>query len=126
MITNLLGVIPGVGPALVELLWGGFTVGQPTLTRFYSLHYLVPLVIAPLVLGHLELLHVGGSTSPLGGTSGLRLPFHPYSSTIDLVTAWVAVGLFRIFVLGAPHILGSPDNFELANSLKTPVHIIPE
>lgn len=87
VITNLLGVIPSIGPAIVELLWGGFTVGQPTLTRFYSLHYLVPLVMAPLVLGHLELLHGGGSRTPLGGVPAGGLPFHPYSSTIDVITA---------------------------------------
>ena len=115
-----------VGPRLVEMLWGAFTVGPATLNRFYSLHYLVPLAIAPLVLGHLELLHSGGSSSPIGGHPLRTLAFHPYSSTIDLVTAWAVLGAFRLIVLGIPHVLGSPDNFELANPLKTPVHIIPE
>ena len=127
VITNLLGVIPIWGPPIVEMLWGGFTVGPATLTRFYSLHYIVPLILAPLILGHLELLHKGGSSSPLGGgVSPLSLPFHPYSSRMDAVTAWVALSAFIFFVLGAPHYLGRPDNFELANPLKTPVHIMPE
>lgn len=126
VITNLLGVIPFIGPSLVELLWGGFTVGPATLTRFYSLHYMVPLLIAPLVLAHLELLHTTGSRRPLGGLPHRRLPFHPYSSSLDLVSAWTFIGIFALVVLGAPHALGRPDNFELANPLKTPAHIMPE
>lgn len=126
VITNLLGVVPVVGIPLVELLWGGYTVGPATLTRFYSLHYIVPLALLPVVLGHLELLHAGGSSNPLGTRAVSALPFHPYASSIDLVTAWALFTAFFLVVLGYPHMLGSPDNFELANSLKTPIHIMPE
>lgn len=126
VITNLVGVIPIVGQTVVEMLWGGFTVGQPTLTRFFTLHYMVPLAMIPLVLAHLELLHRSGSRSPLGGLPHATLPFHPYSRAMDLVAAWTALGLFGFLVLGYPHLLGSPDNFEVANPLKTPAHIMPE
>lgn len=127
VITNLVGVVPVVGGPLVELLWGGYTVRPSTLTRFYRLHYIVPLALSPVVLAHLELLHVGGRSNPLGGSMPLgALPFYPYAMSMDIVTFWFGIGLFSVAVLGFPHALGSPDNFEQANPLKTPVHIMPE
>lgn len=127
VITNLFRVIPWVGPKLVETLWGGYTVGGPTLNRFFVFHFVVPLLIAPLILGHILLLHNRGSSNPLGApVGGSAVPFHPYISSIDLIGAVFWLGVLGIVVLAAPHVMGCPDNFEKANPIKTPIHIQPE
>lgn len=126
VITNLFRVVPWVGGQLVEALWGGYTVGGATLNRFFVIHFLVPLVMVPLVIGHMLLLHDTGSSNPLGRRRGSNVPFHPYMTSMDLLNfvGWVTVFGGVVFLF--PHLLGCPDNFEKANPLKTPIHIQPE
>nr|AAZ68024.1 cytochrome b [Yuhina nigrimenta] len=127
VITNLFSAIPYIGQTLVEWAWGGFSVDNPTLTRFFALHFLLPFVIAGLTLVHLTLLHETGSNNPLGIPSDCdKIPFHPYYSIKDILgfalmfTALAGVALF------APNALGDPENFTPANPLATPPHIKPE
>ena len=127
VITNLFSAIPGVGPSIVQLLWGGFSVDNPTLNRFFSLHYLVPFLIAGAVLLHLALLHIPGSNNPLGVAATVdRIPFYPYFYVKDLFGFRVFVLFFSFFVIYAPNLLGHPDNYIEANPLVTPAHIVPE
>lgn len=89
MITNLFSVIPGVGQWLVSALWGGYTVGGATLNRFFIIHFLVPLVMCPLVVAHMLLLHDRGRSNPLGANRARRtVPFHPYITSMDFISVW--------------------------------------
>lgn len=127
VITNLFSAIPFVGPAIVEWLWGGFSVDNATLNRFFSLHYLLPFVIAGLVLIHLALLHKDGSSNPLGINTSLdNIPFYPYFYVKDLFAFFILLLFFSFFVFYYPNTLGHPDNYIPANPLVTPVHIVPE
>jgi len=127
VITNLFSAIPEVGTSIVQLLWGGFSVDNPTLNRFFSLHYLLPFVIAGLALLHLILLHQPGSNNPLGVSSIYdRIPFYPYFYVKDLFGFCVFVLIFSFFVIYAPNYMGHPDNYIEANPLVTPAHIVPE
>ena len=127
VITNLFSAIPGVGPSIVQLLWGGFSVDNPTLNRFFSLHYLVPFLIAGAVLLHLALLHIPGSNNPLGLVATVdRIPFYPYFYVKDLFGFTLFILFFSFFVVYAPNLLGHPDNYIEANPLVTPAHIVPE
>ena len=127
MITNLFSAIPGVGPSIVQLLWGGFSVDNPTLNRFFSLHYLRPFLIAGAVLLHLALLHIPGSNNPLGVAATVdRIPFYPYFYVKDLFGFTLFILLFSFFVIYAPNLRGHPDNYIEANPLVTPAHIVPE
>lgn len=127
VITNLFSAIPFVGPAIVEWLWGGFSVDNATLNRFFSLHYLLPFVIAGLVLIHLALLHKDGSSNPLGINSSLdNIPFYPYFYVKDLFAFFIFLLFFSFFIFYYPNTLGHPDNYIPANPLVTPVHIVPE
>lgn len=127
VITNLLSAIPYCGSALVEWLWGGFSVGNPTLSRFFTLHFLLPFVIAALVLIHLIFLHETGSNNPLGLNRNFdKIPFHPYFSIKDIVGFITALYLLVILALYNPYYLGDPDNFIPANPISTPAHIKPE
>lgn len=127
VITNLFSAIPGVGTSIVQLLWGGFSVDNPTLNRFFSLHYLLPFGIAGAALLHLVLLHQHGSNNPLGLPSATdRIPFYPYFYVKDLFSFLLFVLLFSFFVVYAPNRLGHPDNYIEANPLVTPAHIVPE
>nr|YP_492558.1 cytochrome b [Lottia digitalis]ABC00934.1 cytochrome b [Lottia digitalis] len=127
VITNLLTAIPMVGSPLVKWVWGGFSVSGVTLTRFYSLHFILPFVLSMLVLGHVILLHDKGSSNPLGISSDTgKIRFHPYYSTKDLLGGCVFLTLFMGLVLLYPHMLGAPENFFPANPLSTPAHIQPE
>lgn len=122
-------VIPFVGPAIVEILWGGYTVGAPTLNRFYSFHFILPLLMVMVVLVHLIFLHDKGSSNPLGADSDydfLNVPFYPHYFWADMIAASAGMMVFSVFVLLYPHLLGCPENFEPANPMKTPVHIQPE
>jgi quinol-cytochrome oxidoreductase complex cytochrome b subunit len=120
VITNLVSVVPIAGPTIVQTLWGGFSVDNPTLNRFFSFHYLLPFGIAGAVLLHLALLHENGSTNPLGiKVLNDRVSFYPYFYTKDLFA-------FFLFVTFAPNYLGHPDNYIEANPLVTPAHIVPE
>ena len=127
VITNLFSAVPVAGHLIVEWLWGGFSVSNATLNRFYSLHYLMPFVIVGLVASHLALLHAEGSNNPLGINSNVELiSFYPYFYVKDLFSFLVLVSLFSFFVFFMPNLLGHSDNYIPANSLSTPAHIVPE
>ena len=129
VITNLFSAIPLVGDALVTWLWGGFSVNNPTLNRFFALHYLMPFVIFALVFVHIWALHRFGSNNPLGiDVKGPQdqIPFHPYYTVKDLFGLGVFLVFFMLFVFYAPNYLGHPDNYIEANPLVTPAHIVPE
>ncbi|WP_281017277.1 MULTISPECIES: cytochrome b N-terminal domain-containing protein [unclassified Minwuia] len=129
VITNLFSALPVVGDPIVTWLWGGFAVDNPTLNRFFSLHYLLPFVIFGLVFLHLVALHQKGSTNPLGieikGPADY-ISFHPYFTVKDFF-GFAAFGvLFAVFVFWFPNYLGHPDNYIPADPLVTPAHIVPE
>lgn len=127
VITNLFSAVPFVGPSIVEWLWGGFSVGNATLNRFFSLHYLMPFVIAGLVIVHLALLHNEGSNNPLGiNTNTDNIPFYPYFYVKDLFAFFIFALVFSFFVFFYPNVLGHSDNYIPANPLSTPAHIVPE
>jgi quinol-cytochrome oxidoreductase complex cytochrome b subunit len=129
VITNLFSAIPVIGDPIVTWLWGGFAVGQPTLNRFFSLHYLLPFVIVAVVMLHLMALHQHGSNNPVGvDTKGPQdtIPFHPYYTVKDMF----GMGVFFLIYLGivffAPNVLGETINYVQANPLQTPPEIVPE
>ncbi|MFZ5914491.1 MAG: cytochrome b [Pseudomonadota bacterium] len=129
VITNLFGAIPLVGDYLLSLLWGGFSVDNPTLNRFFSLHYLVPFLIFGVVVLHIWALHVPGNNNPMGiDVKGPQdtVPFHPYYSAKDTFAVVVFMLFFALFVFYMPNALGEPDNYIEANRLSTPAHIVPE
>ncbi|MCA3311767.1 MAG: cytochrome b/b6 [Roseomonas sp.] len=129
VITNLFSAFPVVGSHIVELLWGGMSVDNPTLNRFFSLHYLLPFVIFGVVFLHVAALHITGSNNPLGiEPKGPQdtLPFHPYYTAKDSVGLVVYFIVFALLVFFAPNYLGHPDNYIPANPLVTPPHIVPE
>jgi quinol-cytochrome oxidoreductase complex cytochrome b subunit len=127
VITNLFSAIPWLGGELVLLLWGGFSVEAPTLNRFLSLHFLLPFILAALVIVHLIALHQNGSNNPEGLPSNTdRIRFHPYFTSKDLVGFFWFLLLLSYFVFFAPEALGHPDNSIPANALVTPASIVPE
>nr|AAV85653.1 cytochrome b [Graydidascalus brachyurus] len=127
VITNLFSAIPYIGQTLVEWAWGGFSVDNPTLTRFFALHFLLPFMIAGLVFIHLTFLHESGSNNPLGIPSNCdKIPFHPYFSLKDLLGFLTMFLLLSTLALFSPNLLGDPENFTPANPLVTPPHIKPE
>lgn len=129
VITNLFSAIPVVGDYIVTLLWGGFSVDNPTLTRFFALHYLLPFVIFAVVFLHVWALHVTGSNNPLGiEVQGPQdtLPFNPYYTSKDIFGLIVFIIVYAAFVFYMPDALGHPDNYIPANPLVTPAHIVPE
>jgi ubiquinol-cytochrome c reductase cytochrome b subunit len=127
VITNLLSAIPFVGDDIVTWIWGGFSIANPTLNRFFSLHYLLPFVLAGLAVVHLIALHVNGSNNPLGINGNAdKIPFHPYYSIKDLFGYTLFALFFSCFVYFAPNLLGHADNYIPANPLVTPPHIQPE
>jgi ubiquinol-cytochrome c reductase cytochrome b subunit len=129
VITNLFSAIPLVGESVVEWLWGGYTVDNPTLNRFFSLHYLLPFVIVGVVGLHVAALHVTGSNNPDGiDMKGPQdsVPFNPYFTAKDSVGLGVFLIVWAAFVFYAPDYLGHPDNYIEANPLVTPPHIVPE
>ena len=129
VITNLFSAVPLVGESIVTWLWGGFSVDNPTLNRFYSLHYLMPFLILGVVFLHVATLHITGSNNPLGiDPKGPQdtLPFHPYYTAKDSVGLIVYFIVFAVLVFFYPNILGHADNYIPANPLVTPPHIVPE
>ena len=127
VITNLVSAIPVVGNSVVEWLWGGFSVDNATLNRFYSIHYLLPFVIAGLAILHISLLHKHGSNNPLGIDSSVdKIPFYPYFYIKDLFTTLLFITFFSLFLFYYPNLLGHPDNYLPANPMVTPAHIVPE
>nr|YP_010000740.1 cytochrome b [Orthonyx spaldingii]QOD96652.1 cytochrome b [Orthonyx spaldingii] len=127
VITNLFSAIPYIGQTLVEWAWGGFSVDNPTLTRFFALHFFLPFLIVGLTLVHLTFLHETGSNNPLGIPSDCdKIPFHPYYSTKDILGFALMFILLASLALFSPNLLGDPENFTPANPLSTPPHIKPE
>lgn len=127
VITNLFSAIPLIGKDIVDWLWGGFAVDNPTLNRFFSLHFTFPFLIVGVVLIHLILLHEVGSNNPLGITLKTEnIPFYPYFYTKDLFGLMILFLVFFIFIFYYPNALGHPDNYIEANPMKTPLHIVPE
>jgi ubiquinol-cytochrome c reductase cytochrome b subunit len=127
VITNLFSAIPGVGATIVEWLWGGFSVDNATLNRFFSLHYLMPFAIAGVTVIHLSLLHKVGSNNPLGLNKAVNsIPFYPYFYVKDLLAFFYLVFFLFFFVIYYPGTLGHPDNYIPANPMVTPAHIVPE
>nr|YP_009114691.1 cytochrome b [Palaeopropithecus ingens]AII98775.1 cytochrome b [Palaeopropithecus ingens] len=127
VITNLLSAIPYIGTNLVEWIWGGFSVDKATLTRFFAFHFILPFIIAALVMVHLLFLHETGSNNPLGIPSDSdKIPFHPYYTIKDLLGLIILILLLMTLVFFSPDLLGDPDNYTPANPLSTPPHIKPE
>jgi quinol-cytochrome oxidoreductase complex cytochrome b subunit len=129
VITNLFSAIPVIGDWIVTLLWGGFSVDNPTLSRFFSLHYLMPFVIIGVVVLHIVALHRFGSNNPLGiDVRGKQdsIPFHPYYTIKDMFGLGVFLTLFAAVVFFMPNAMGHADNYIPANPLVTPAHIVPE
>nr|YP_009501981.1 cytochrome b [Russelliana solanicola]AWU49062.1 cytochrome b [Russelliana solanicola] len=127
VITNLLSAIPYLGETLVLWLWGGFAVDNPTLTRFFTIHFLLPFILSGLVILHLIFLHETGSSNPLGTpVNNDKIPFYPYFLIKDMLGYMVFFVLFTLVVLYYPYFLNDPDNFIPANPLVTPLHIQPE
>nr|UJG45550.1 cytochrome b [Agabus paludosus] len=127
VITNLLSAVPYLGNMLVQWVWGGFAVDNATLTRFFTIHFLLPFIIIAMVMIHLLFLHQTGSNNPLGTNSNLdKIPFHPYFSFKDIMGFIILMMMLTILTLINPYLLGDPDNFIPANPLITPIHIQPE
>lgn len=128
VITNLMSAIPWIGQDIVEFIWGGFSVNNATLNRFFSLHYLLPFILAALVLMHLIAMHdTVGANNPLGISANYdRLPFAPYYLFKDLITIFLFIFVLSIFVFFMPNILGDTDNYIMANPMQTPPAIVPE
>ncbi len=127
VITNLFSAIPLIGSSIVEWLWGGFSVDNPTLNRFFSLHYLLPFIIAGVTMIHLTLLHTEGSNNPLGINTNIEtVSFYPYFYVKDLYFFFIFIFFFSFFLFFYPNYLGHPDNYIPANPLVTPAHIVPE
>lgn len=127
VITSMLSAVPWIGADFVQFVWGGFSVSNATLNRFFSLHYLLPFVLSALALMHMLTLHTNGSSNPLGvSTNSDKLPMHPYFLYKDLVTVLAFFGALALIVLYAPNMLGHSDNYIPANPLSTPSSIVPE
>nr|ABW34642.1 cytochrome b [Ochotona alpina] len=127
VITNLLSAIPYIGTDLVQWIWGGFSVDKATLTRFFAFHFILPFIIAALVMVHLLFLHETGSNNPTGIISDAdKIPFHPYYTVKDALGFLLLITLLLTLVLFSPDLLGDPDNYTPANPLNTPPHIKPE
>lgn len=128
VITNLMSAIPWVGQDIVEFIWGGFSVNNATLNRFFSLHFVLPFVLAALALVHLIALHdTAGSNNPLGISANYdRIPFAPYYIFKDLITIFLFMYVLSLFVFFMPNVLGDSENYVMANPMQTPAAIVPE
>nr|ASH96722.1 cytochrome b [Pampus chinensis] len=127
VITNLLSAVPYVGTTLVEWIWGGFSVDNATLTRFFAFHFVLPFIITALMIIHLFFLHLTGSNNPIGLNSNTdKIPFHPYFLYKDLLGFVILLTALTSLALFSPNLLGDPDNFTPANPMVTPPHIKPE
>ena len=128
VITNLMSAIPWVGQDIVEFIWGGFSVNNATLNRFFALHFILPFVLTALVLMHLIALHdIAGSNNPLGISGNYdRLPFAPYFIFKDIITVFIFILVLSLFVFFMPNILGDSENYVMANPMQTPTAIVPE
>lgn len=127
VITNLLSAIPYLGKILVQWIWGGFSVNNATLTRFFTFHFIFPFIILAIIIIHLLFLHQTGSNNPIGLNSNIdKIPFHPYFTIKDLIGFFIIIIILILLTLINPYILSDPDNFIPANPIVTPPHIQPE
>ena len=128
VITNLMSAIPWIGQDIVEYIWGGFSVNNATLNRFFALHFVLPFVLTALVIMHLVALHdSAGSSNPLGVSGNYdRLPFSPYFIFKDLITIFLFMLILSLFVFFMPNVLGDSENYVMADPMKTPAAIVPE
>ena len=129
VITNLFSAIPLIGESIVSWLWGGFSVDNPTLNRFFALHYLLPFILVAMVILHVIALHIHGSNNPTGidiKSDKDTIPFHPYYTVKDFVGFGIFFMFFGYFIFFEPNYLGHPDNYKPANPMVTPPHIVPE
>nr|QLD97022.1 cytochrome b [Proknekalia peringueyi] len=127
VITNLLSAIPYFGLTLTQWLWGGYSVDNPTLTRFFALHFILPFILMAMIIVHISLLHETGSSNPLGTSLNIdKIPFHPYFSLKDLVGVFLTLNMFFMIIMIYPNMFSDPENFLEANPLITPPHIQPE
>jgi len=126
VITSLLSVVPKIGTSLLLYVWGGIAIDQPTLTRVYGLHFLMPFVLVALVVLHIIFLHEHGSNNPLGIFSISSVSFHPYYTYKDLLGVIVAIFMYMLVVINFPNFLSHSDNYILADPGVTPTHIVPE
>lgn len=127
VITNLVSTIPYIGNIIVIWIWGGFSINNATLNRFFSIHFILPFILLFIVIIHLYFLHITGSSNPLGSNRNLnKIPFHIYFTYKDILGFIIFLIFFTIIILQYPYILGDPDNFTPANPIITPLHIQPE
>ena len=128
VITNLISAIPWIGQDIVEFIWGGFSVNNATLNRFFALHFVLPFILVALVLMHLIALHdTAGSSNPLGVSGNYdRITFAPYYLFKDLITIFIFIFVLSSFVFFMPNVLGDSDNYIMANPMQTPAAIVPE
>jgi quinol-cytochrome oxidoreductase complex cytochrome b subunit len=127
VITSMVTAIPIAGQPIVQWLWGGYTVGNPTLNRFFSIHFFLPFLIAGISIIHLALLHKEGSNNPIGSDTGIDdLPFYPYFAAKDIFAFFCFMLFFATFVFYFPNVLNHPDNYIPADPLHTPAHVVPE
>nr|UXX50196.1 cytochrome b [Alectorobius capensis] len=127
VITNLLSAIPYIGTNITQWIWGGFSVDNPTLTRFFTFHFLLPFILLTIVVLHITLLHETGSSNPLGLTKNIdKIPFHPYFSLKDLMGLSLFLLISTFIILIKPYMFMDPENFMMANPMITPPHIQPE
>nr|AAO18422.2 cytochrome b [Melipona bicolor] len=127
VITNLLSALPYIGQMMVEWIWGGFSINNSTLNRFFSFHFILPFIILMMVFIHLMTLHISGSSNPIHSKSNIyKIIFHQYFSIKDLITIMMIMLIFMLINLQNPYMLSDPDNFKMANPMITPSHIKPE
>jgi ubiquinol-cytochrome c reductase cytochrome b subunit len=127
VITNMLSAVPWIGQDFVQFIWGGFSVNNATLNRFFSLHFLLPFLLSALALVHMMTLHTNGSSNPLGISSNVdKLAMHPYFIFKDLVTILVFFLALAVIIFYLPNLLGHSDNYIPANPMQTPPSIVPE
>lgn len=125
--TSLITAIPFIGNDIAYWIWGGSSVGNPTLNRFFSFHYILPFVVLGVIFLHLLLLHIRGSTNPMGNSTVRdRIDFHPYFVIKDALSFFIIIFIYFFIIFYYPNALGHPDNYIMANSLVTPAHIVPE
>nr|QLD96958.1 cytochrome b [Amblyomma hebraeum] len=127
VITNLISAIPYLGQSITYWVWGGFSVDNNTLIRFFSLHFILPFILMAMSMTHIILIHEKGSSNPLGGSLNIdKIPFHPYFTIKDLLGIFFSFLFFSVFVLLLPYMLMDAENFNMANPMITPPHIQPE
>nr|YP_010610476.1 cytochrome b [Cyphonia clavata]WAP90796.1 cytochrome b [Cyphonia clavata] len=127
VITNLMSAIPYLGDMMVSWIWGGFSVDNSTLNRFFSLHFMLPFIILTMVILHLFFLHETGSGNPVGMNSNCdKIPFHPYYTIKDTMGFIIMITILLLMNMSEPYMLSDPDNFIKANPMVTPIHIQPE